>query len=286
MSARIAAVAVAVALYIIATGQPADAQESDNPQGLSVHLVPYIWLPTIDTTVKYPVLGGGTATTVVSSGPGDYIPKLHFAAMLAGEIDYDRIALLSDVMYLSAGASGALRSFDFGGTHIPIEGAVASNVGINVQATVWTLAGSYTVAAGSWGNVDLLAGFRLLAADQATSFALSAEITRPDGSVALGRSGILTAGRKVWNGIGGIRGRIYLGDADWLGGGRFYLPFYFDVGGGGSHPTWQAFGGIGYQTRAVGLSLGYRYLAFEQGSSAVIPKLRLGGPIIVANFTF
>jgi hypothetical protein len=169
--------------------------------------------------VKYPVPGGGTATTVVSSGPGDYIPKLHFATMLAGEIDDDRFALLTDIMYLSAGASGTLRWFDFGGTHIPIEGSVASSVGINVQATVWTLAGGYTVATGSWGNVDLLAGFRLLAADEATSFALAATINRPDGTAALGRSGILSAGRQFWNGIGGIRGRIYRGDADWFGGG-------------------------------------------------------------------
>jgi hypothetical protein len=36
----------------------------------------------------------------------------------------------------------------------------------------------------------------------------------------------------------------------------------------------------------VGLSLGYRYLAFEQDSSAVISKLRPGGPIIAANFRF
>jgi len=129
------------------------------------------------------------------------------------------------------------------------------------------VAGGYTVASGNWGNVDVLAGYRMLAVNETTDFSLAAVITRPDGSVALGRSGKLSAGRTIWNGIGGIRGRFYLGDADWFGGGRFYLPFYFDVGGGGSHPTWQAFGGIGYQTRLVGLTLGYRYLSFQQGGS-------------------
>src|SRR5882672_868982 len=144
--------------------------------------------------------------------------------MLAGEIDYDRFSLLTDILYLSVGSSsGRLRSFDFATTSVPIDGSIAHSVGINLQATVWTVAGGYTVAAGSWGNVDLLAGFRLLAVDQVANFALAAEVTRPDGSVALGRSGSFSAGRKVWNGIGGVRGRVYLGDADWFGGGRFYL---------------------------------------------------------------
>ena len=76
-------------------------------------MTPYIWLPTIDTTLKYPVLGGGTATTTVSAGPGDYIPKLHFAVALAGEVRYDRFSLLTDILYLNVGTSTAnIRSFD------------------------------------------------------------------------------------------------------------------------------------------------------------------------------
>jgi hypothetical protein len=111
-------------------------------------------------------------------------------------------------------------------------------------------------------------------------------VLRPDGTIALGRFGGFSASRDIWNGIGGVRGRIYLADADWLGGGRFYLPFYFDVGGGGSNPTWQAFGGLGYQTSRVGVSVGYRYLAFHQESSALFQKLSLGGPILAASISF
>jgi len=283
MAARIGVVAAVVALFVTAAQQPGHAQDSGSASSLAIHLVPYIWLPTIDTTVKYPVLGGGTATTTTSTGPGDYIPKLRFATMLAGEIDYDRFSLATDIIYLSLGASSArLRSFDFGTVHVPID----RDIGVSLQSTIWTVAGGYTVASGNWGNVDVLAGYRMLAVNETTDFSLAAVITRPDGSVALGRSGKLSAGRTIWNGIGGIRGRFYLGDADWFGGGRFYLPFYFDVGGGGSHPTWQAFGGIGYQTRLLGLTLGYRYLSFQQGGSAIIQKLALGGPIIVADFRF
>ena len=250
-------------------------------------MTPYIWLPTIDTTVKYPVLGGGTATTTISAGPGDYIPKLHFAAALAGEVRYDRFSLLTDILYLSVGTSTAnIRSFDFGLTSVPVDRTLTTSTGTNLQSTVWTFAGGYTVAEGNWGNVDLIAGVRLLAIDSATNFSLAVDITRPDGSIALGRTGNLSASKSVWNGIGGVRGRVYLGDGDWFGGGKFFVPYYFDIGGGGSDPTWQIFGGVGYEAGPVGVSVGYRYLSFHQGSNVAIQKMSLGGPIIAANFKF
>ena len=46
------------------------------------------------------------------------------------------------------------------------------------------------------------------------------------------------------------------------------------------------FAGIGYQTGWAGGSLTYRYLSFEQGSSAVIQHLSVKGPMLMANFTF
>jgi hypothetical protein len=250
-------------------------------------LTPYIWLPGIDTTLKYPVLGGGTATTTVSAGPGDYIPKLHFAVALAGEARYDRFSLLTDILYLNVGTSTAnIRSFDFGPTHIPVDRTLTTNTSTNLKSTIWTFVGGYTVAEGNWGNVDLIAGVRLLAIDDATNFSLAVDITRPDGSIALGHSGSLSASKSVWNGIGGVRGRVYLGDSDWFGGGKFFVPYYFDIGGGGSDPTWQIFGGVGYEAGPVGVSVGYRYLSFHQGSNVAVQKMSMGGPIIAANFKF
>ena len=134
------------------------------------------------------------------------------------------------------------------------------------------------MAEGNWGNVDLIAGVRLLAIDNATNFSLAVDITRPDGSIALGRSGNLSASKSVWNGIGGVRGRVYLGDGDWFGGGKFFVPYYFDIGGGGSDPTWQIFGGVGYEAGRVGVSVGYRYLSFHQGSNVAIQKCRWAVP--------
>ena len=278
---------VVAALLAFGAHKAARAQEPAPQSGWSFELTPYIWLPSIDTTAQYRVPGGGTASTSISEGPRQYISKINFGAMLAAEARYDRFSIMTDIIYLNANASTAnIRSFDFGATHIPVDRTLTTSTSSRIQSTIWTLAGGYTVAEGAWGNVDLIAGFRLLAVDLTTNFGLTLDITRPDGSIALGRVGGLSGSGSIWNGIGGIRGRFYVGDAAWFGGGRFFIPYYFDVGGGGSSPTWQAFGGVGYQTRSVGVSVGYRYLSFQQGSSAVIQKMSLGGPIITASFKF
>jgi hypothetical protein len=265
----------------------ARAQTPDAPPGLTIQLTPYIWLPTVDTTMHLPVPGGGSATTTISTGPGEYIPKLNFAAALVGEVRYDRFSLLTDIMYMNLGVSTAnIRSFDLGVTSVPVDHALTTSTSTRLQSTIWTLAGGYTVAEGTWGNVDLIAGLRLLAIDDRTNFNLATVIARPDGSIALGRSGTLSAGRSVWNGIGGVRGRVYLADMDWFGGGRIFVPYYFDIGAGGSNLTWQIFSGVGYQAGSIGVTVGYRYLSFQQSSSAVIQKMSLGGPIITASFRF
>ena len=83
--------AIAVITLLVAAQQPLRAQESSTSPGLSIQLTPYIWLPSIDTTANYPVPGGGTATTTVSTGAGELISKLNFAAMAAGEVRYRSI---------------------------------------------------------------------------------------------------------------------------------------------------------------------------------------------------
>jgi hypothetical protein len=284
---RFGMAAAAIGLLVIGTWLPARADEpAASSTNLTITIAPYLWLPSIDMTAKVPVPGGGTVTTTSTSTPWDYLPHLNFAAMLAGEARYDRFSVFTDFIYLNVnGTNNRIRSFDEGSIHIPVE-SFGSSISARIESAVWTLAGGYTVAEGAWGNVDLLAGFRLLYVGETTNFLLAAQVARPEGSVALGRGGSLPASSDIWNGIGGVRGRVYLANVDWFGGGRIFVPFYLDVGAGGSNVTWQAFGGVGYQSGRFGVSIGYRHLAFNQGSSARIQKLILGGPILAANFSF
>ena len=64
------------------------------------------------------------------------------------------------------------------------------------------------------------------------------------------------------------------------------MPYYFDIGAGGSNLTWQIASGLGYQTGWAGVSVLYRYLSFEQGGNATIKHLTLGGPMIMGSFSF
>jgi hypothetical protein len=81
----------------------------------------------------------------------------------------------------------------------------------------------------------------------------------------------VSTSRDIWNGIGGIRGRISIADT------RLFIPNYFHIRGGGSRPIWQIASSLGYQFRWVALSATYRCLSFEQGSSAVVQRVALRG---------
>jgi hypothetical protein len=152
---------------------------------------------------------------------------------------------------------------------------------MNLTSEVWTLAGGYTMAEGDWGNFDAIAGFRYLGLNVRTNYSLGLTLTGPRGNGAtFGGIGSVSASRNLWNGIGGFRGRIR------FGGTGLFIPYYFDVGAGGSNLTWQIASGVGYQTRWADLSLTYRYLSFEQGNSAVLQHLSIRGPIMMASFTF
>jgi hypothetical protein len=223
---RVCLMTAIIGLLVVGAQESARAQisgavSSDASSPLTFNLTPYLWLPTIDSTLKYPVRGGGTATATMSVGPGDWIPKFNIGALLAGEVRYERFSLLTDLLYMNVGTSvGRIKSFDQGQTSIPVDGAVSAGLSTRLGSTIWTLGGGYTVAEGNWGNIDLLAGFRLLSIHDTTNFSLSAVIARPDGSIALGRTGGLSADATFVNGIGGVRGRFNLASQDWLGGGR------------------------------------------------------------------
>jgi hypothetical protein len=106
-------------------------------------------------------------------------------------------------------------------------------------------------------------------------------VTGPRGNGAtFGGIGGVTANSAIWNGIAGFRGRIRISNTG------LFIPYYFDIGSGGSKLTWQIASGLGYQTGWVGVSVTYRYLSLQQGSSAMVQHLSLGGPMVMVNFTF
>jgi hypothetical protein len=146
---------------------------------------------------------------------------------------------------------------------------------------IWTLAGGYTVLQGDWGNLDLIAGTRLLSVNARTDFSLALSIAGPQGNGAtFGGLGDVTASRTVVDGIGGLRGRIRINKTP------LFVPYYFDIGTGGSQLTWQTASGLGYQFNNWGaVSVTYRYLSFHHGS-ATVDTVSMKGPVLMANISF
>ena len=83
----------------------------------------------------------------------------------------------------------------------------------------------------------------------------------------------------VWNGIAGIRGRVNFC-------GRFFVPYYADVGAGASKLTWQAFGGLGYGFGWIDLLAGYRHLSWNLKDNPLFDHMSFGGPVLGAKIYF
>ena len=74
-----------------------------------------------------------------------------------------------------------------------------------------------------------------------TNYTLSNDILLPNQTIALSRSGSLNLGVTKPEGVGGVAGRINIPNS------AFYLPFYFDAGGGSVPFTWQVYAEIAWQ---------------------------------------
>jgi hypothetical protein len=260
-------------------------QQAANASGWTFNIAPYMWLPTIRTTLNndLPPALGGRVPTELSVGPGDILRHLNFATMVAADAQYGPFSVLTDFLYMNVSATSShFRSVDFAGLPSqPISRSVELSNGTSLNAKIWTLAGGYTVMQGDWGNFDVIAGFRYLSINSTTDFSLALTLTGPRGNGAtFGGIGSLSSSASIWNGIGGFRGRIRINNTG------LFIPYYFDIGAGGSNLTWQIASGLGYQTGWAGIALTYRYLSFEQGSSAVVQHLSMGGPMVMVNFSF
>jgi hypothetical protein len=273
------------AIFAVQAQQPiAPEGQPTSASGWSFNIAPYLWTATIAAGVNLnlPQQLGGTVSADSSIGFGNLASHLHFAAMVTGDARYDRFQLLTDYIFLSVGgADTSFRSLNFTNhPRIPIPVGVQTHVGMNLTASIWTMAGGYTLVQGDWGEFDAIAGFRFLAINPTINYDLALSIAGPRGNGAtFGGNGSVSGSADIWNGIGGFRGHVKLGSSG------FFIPYYFDIGAGGSNLTWQISSGIGYHASWADLSLSYRYLTFQQGSG-VLDHLTVRGPMLMASFPF
>ncbi len=276
--------AVAAALLAIGGTSGAMAQDTGLRPGWSFEIAPYAWLPSVSAKLRYnlPTNSGGTAD--VRANADDYFANLNAALALAGTVRYDRFSLLTDIMYVSASAGSSriqsVNLVDVG--RDPISSTVNASADSTLKTTLWTLAGGYTVATGTWGNVDVLAGFRYLGIDSTTDYNVAVTLVGPRGNAGptFGGAGRLSGSDNIWNGIIGVRGRINIAQTG------LFIPYYLDLGTGDSNLTWQTFAGIGYQSGWAGVQLGWRYMSYDQGGSSVVQDMTMSGAYLAVNFSF
>ena len=199
----------------LAAAPDARAQFSGNPApqpGWSFNVTPYLWMPwlKIDLNYNLPAGLGGRLPTTLSTGPGEIYNNLRFGGTFAAEARYGAFSVLTDFIYLNEGFDYShthLRSIDFvGAPPLPIPNGTVIDTSSLAKTTIWTLAGGYTVLEGDWGNLDAIAGLRLLNVNAETRFTLATTFTGPEGNRGvLGGAGVVSADRGIWNGIAGVR---------------------------------------------------------------------------------
>lgn len=244
--------------------------------GWRFSVTPYLWVPTLGGDLRYGPRERGVAHVDVD--PKSVLDTLKFGLTFGAEARYGRFSLATDLLYLDLGnQSSFVRSVDFSGGRVQASASLGTQT--SLTNTLWTLAPGYTLAEGSWGNVDIQAGFRVLAVSTRTSYQLATDVTGPRAGEAFARNGRLSASDQVWDGIVGLRGRFNLGRG-------FYVPYAADIGAGGSTTTWQVQGGLGYSTGWAGVVAGYRYLSYSGSGDSLIRTLHMGGPFIALNMKF
>jgi len=266
--------AALAALGLSASPAIVPAADQVDPYDGSWHftLTPYVWLPNVNGTIDGHVLGSNLGDLRASTeiGPNDYLQNLKFGAMATGEVRKGDWSVFTDIIYIDFGDQRSRVRNITGLEGRPLS-SIDRNATTSLSATVWTLAGARTLVHKPMGNLDLLAGFRYVGIDTE----LKLDITGSEGVIdtRVRSSRNLTE----WDGILGVKGQLRLGE------GRWFMPYYLDVGTGSSNWTWQALIGVGYAFDWGEVNLSIRSLSYDFNDKHDA-DLRMTGPTLGATF--
>jgi hypothetical protein len=232
----------------------------------------YAYLPTIGGSTAFPQGGAGSDVSIDAS---TILDNLKFTFMGTFEARRGSWGLFTDVIYMDVGDSKSdYRQFTIGGITLP--GGADTRVDYDLKGWIWTVGGVWAVSVEPAATLDLLAGARLLDIEQTLGW----DITGNVGSVPLpDRTGSSITGLSNWDAIIGLKGRLALG-----GDGKWFAPYYADIGTGESDLTWQVMGGVGYSFNWGDVVAAWRYMDYDMKSSDAVQSLNLNGPAISAAF--
>lgn len=266
-----------VALIAVAIMAPmvAQAEESNDDWQWGVTL--YAWLPSLSGDTSFPSLPGDGGSGSIGVSGQDILKALNFTFMSTVELRKGRWGLATDVIYLDLGADKSnTRQLSIDGQDLPV--SVTADLDLNVTGWLWTTVGTYRFIDEPGRSLTVFAGARLLDLEETLKWQLNGDI----GSLPLpGSAGTSRVSDSVWDGIVGIKGRASFG-----ANGKWFVPYYLDIGTGNSDLTWQAMTGIGYTYNWGELTAAWRYLDYDLGSSTPVKSLVLNGPAIGLTWRF
>jgi hypothetical protein len=250
---------------------PTSAAATEMAERWQFHALIYGYFPAIHGRSDFPARTGGSEINISAS---DVISSVKFTFMGTIEARKGRWGAFTDVLYLDSSASKEeTRNLSIG--HVELPASVTANLNLDVKSIVWTLAGTYRIAAGTNGTLDLLAGARFADVKQTLDWQFSADL----GPLQPSRSGSSEIKGSNWDAIVGVKGRFVFGDD-----GRWFVPYYFDVGAGESRFTGQAIVGLGYAFHWGDVIAGWRYLDYNFKSGSRLDSLDFSGALIGAGF--
>lgn len=247
-------------------------------------VLPYLWLPSMDGTLRYGSSATGGAAPIVKIDADSLLGALDMAFMIAGEARKGRWSIATDYIYLDLGSdSSKVKSVDFNPGSGPVNVANATldaGTQTKVKGSVWTLIGGYAFVQEPRSTLEVVGGVRYLGVKAKTDWQLSAAVSGPGAGQTFPASGGVSQSGELWDAIIGIKGRARLGQGAW------FMPYYFDAGTGDSTLTRQAMLGVGHEFKWGEVIFAYRYLSWEQGGSKLVEDFTVAGFGLGVNFRF
>jgi len=167
-----------------------------------------------------------------------------------------------------------------GSVTVPVSADLTLNSRTDFDGFVWTLAAGYAIKQTASSTLDIFAGARLFSVDFSSSWDLTAAITTPGRVELLVAQGGVGTDTDLWDAIVGVRGHVG------LGGGKWSIPYYLDIGTGSSDMTWSAMTGL---TRSFGwgeILFVYRHLEYDEDFDGLMQSFSFSGPAFGASFRF
>ncbi len=221
-------------------------------------VAPYLWLTNINGSVYY----GGSEITSSFISAGNVLSHLNIGGMIELEAHKGDFGISADLMYATLSNT----------TSTPLGPRVSIDANTTVTQGIYTVAATYTVAKSSSLYADMLLGARIVSLGSTTNFSLNGN---PPLSMKAATNTTIT------DPVIGFKGRARISDSDW------FVPFYLDIGGGGStEVTTQAFLGLGRAFDWGDAVLGVKNLYFQQRNQGATTNMDLFGLALGVAFKF